>query len=189
MNKRSFGASENTVGPSWDSLHEQIQCCCGRADCVVCHGHHHPQRRQRLLGRQRRKLGRGNRSRSFRWLRRRSRSLGRTPSPWRWFCFRGGSGRLFSAASSTNGGLCSDAGGLCTRAGGICPCSRGGIRSCASSLWSCSGLLRPCAGLLRPSVCLPRPLVRLGSAVCLRLSRYNFCWISRCGSGSVIMGF
>ena len=159
------------MGPPWDPLHEQILCCCGRANCVVVHGHRHPQRRQRLLGRQRRKLGRGHRSRGFRWLRRRiwirewrrSWSLGRSSSPRQRVCFCSSSGRcLFCAASPTSdGGLCPGSGSccLCARAGRLRPRSRGDLCACACGVCAGSGGLRSGSCVLCSPVRLPRPLV------------------------------
>jgi hypothetical protein len=161
LNKLASGASDDAVGPVWDPLHEQILFCCGCADCVVVHGHRHPQRRQRLLGRQRRKLGRGHRSRGFSGLRRRSWSLGGASSPGRRVCFRSISGGcLFSAsASASDGGLCSGSGRLCAHAGGLRSRSRRDL--CAGSCGVCAGPsgLRSSSRPLRSPVRLPRPLV------------------------------
>ena len=165
MNKPVHGASEEFVGPAGDPLHEQLPSCRGRADCVVGLGHRHPQRRQRLLGRQRRKLGRGHRSRCLSGFRRRTWRrtwpLGRPPSPRGWFCFRGGSGRcLFCAASAASGGLRSGPCGLCPCAGRLRARSRGHLCACARGLCAGSGGVCPGSSLLRSPVRLSRPLVR-----------------------------
>lgn len=160
---------------SWASLgdppHEQIQSCRGRAPCVVGLGHRHPQRWKRLLGRQRRKLGRGCRIRGFGRFRGRSQSLGCPSSLPRWcgFCrgiFAGGAG---GARGGLLGPTSSPAGGLCSRSGRLLPGSRGHLFSrpvgglCpgpGDRFDPGRGGAR--AGALRPEVRVPRPLVSGG---------------------------